>query len=182
MSYASKYIPIIVSSGRHRHMRMTTGTLWILCLLMLIGISSCGRDTRVVYADFIDMPSGGWPRDEFCEFNTAATDSSLFADKEARYDVMLTVRHTDDYPYTAIAMSAVESIDNSTCLPDTVRVTLMSRDGKWFGRSSKGIYTLTDTILRNATLPSLYSLRLFHTMPSNPLPGLLSLGLIIEKR
>ncbi|MCM1319345.1 MAG: gliding motility lipoprotein GldH [Muribaculaceae bacterium] len=135
-----------------------------------------------MYSDFVDIPANGWPYDEFCEFNTAELDSTLFMHNDASYDVIISVRHTDQYPYTSLVMSDVQSIDDSTSLPDTLTLNLMDSKNKWLGSCSKGIYTFTDTILRNTKLPPSYSLRLFHAMPTNPLPGLLSIGLIIEKR
>lgn len=143
--------------------------------------AGCVRDREVIYADFVDIPSEGWSRKEFCAFETAKIDSAMFADSTARYDVMLTVRHTGKCPYTELFLPAVQSEDRCTSLPDTIHVSLATPDGAWRGTHSKGIYSLTDTLLRHTSLPPLYSLRLYHAMPEERLAGLLSVGITIER-
>lgn len=143
--------------------------------------AGCVRDRDVVYADFVDIPSEGWSRKEFCAFETAKVDSAMLADPDARYDVMLTVRHTGECPYTELFLPAVQSQDRCTSLPDTLHVSLVDPDGTWRGTHSKGIYSLTDTLLRHTSLPPLYSLRLYHAMPVERLAGLLSVGITVER-
>lgn len=147
---------------------------------LLLG-GGCGNEDRTVYADFVDIPSEGWNRFEFCEFNTAETDSALFSDSAARYDMLLTVRHTGHYPYRLLLMPVTQNENAQNHLPDTLRIRLTDPDGDWLGSESKGIYTFTDTLARRVCLPSLYSLRLCQAMPVEDLRGLLSVGLIIQK-
>lgn len=141
----------------------------------------CGGDDRVVYTRFVDIPRQGWSADEFCEFNTADADSSLFAEAGDAYNVILTIRHTDLFPYRELFLPVVQSEQISASLPDTLRVPLTSTDGGWRGRHSKGIYVVSDTLLRDIRLPNLYFIRLYHAMPESRLGGLLSVGIIIEK-
>lgn len=147
----------------------------------MLMLSSCGQDREVVYSRFVDIDPGGWSVEEFCEFNTAEADSSLFADKTARYDVLLAVRHTDDFPYRELYLPAVQSEHVSGLLPDTLKVSLASSGGGWRGVHSKGIYVVSDTLLSDVELPQLYFLRLYHAMPDRKLAGLLSIGVIIER-
>lgn len=161
--------------------RFAASIVSAIMLFVCASLTGCTHHDNVVYADFVDIHSGGWPADEFCEFNTATLDSALFVSPSERYDVLLCVRHSAEYPFTSLCLPVVQSVDNATALPDTLKINMMDGRGRWRGSQSKGIYTLTDTILRDAEIPPLYSLRLFHAMPSNPLPGLLSIGLIISK-
>ena len=173
-------------TGRHRT-RYARQLLYLLprvsvpAILGLCLGGGCGNEDRTVYADFVDIPSEGWSRFEFCEFNTAETDPALFADSAARQDMLLTVRHTDRDPYRLLLMPMTQSENARNLLPDTLRIRLTDSDGDWLGTESKGIYTYTDTLARRVPLPPLYSLRLYQAMPLENLPGLLSVGLIIQK-
>lgn len=154
----------------------------LMFVLPLLALGAgCMRHRDVVYADFVDIPSEGWSRKEFCAFETAKADSAMFADSTARYDVMLTVRHTGECPYTELLLPAVQSQERCTSLPDTIHIRLAGSDGAWRGTHSKGIYSLTDTLLRHTPLPPLYSLRLYHAMPVERLSGLMSVGITIER-
>lgn len=149
-----------------------------LCLL-IFSLCACSRGRTVVYSCFVDIPSGGWPADEFCMFNTAELDSALFTDKSARYDVILAIRHTDDCPYGRLYLPVSQSSVDCPPLPDTLRVQLTDASDSWLGRYSKGIYTLTDTLMRDVPLPPLYSLKVSQAIPGKSLPGVLGVGLII---
>lgn len=152
----------------------------MVALMAHLLFTACGRDDRVVYADYVDIPTEGWSRKEFCSFETASIDSTLFDNPQGRYNVILSIRHTGECPYAELFLPAVQSVDSCTALPDTLHVRLSGGDGAWRGTHSKGIYTLTDTLLTHTPLPPRYSLRLYQAMPPERLTGLLSVGLIIE--
>jgi gliding motility-associated lipoprotein GldH len=52
---------------------------------------SCGAD--VVYTEFKNMPVNGWEAKDVKNYNPIITDTL------ADYEIQLTVRHTDAYPY-----------------------------------------------------------------------------------
>lgn len=155
--------------------------VFMLMSVALLSAAGCSRERHVAYADFVDIPSSGWSAREYCGFDTSDADSALFRDPAGRYDMMLTIRHTGECPYAELYLPAVQSVDSCTALPDTLHVCLTGPDGRWRGTHSKGIYTVTDTLLRSTPLPPLYSLRLYHAMPADRLGGLLSVGLVIEE-
>lgn len=151
----------------------------LLRLLIILFLGACSKDNnKVVYVEYVDIPSQGWSRSEYCGFNTAERDSTLFCNPDERYDICLSIRHTGNCPYATLIMPAVQSVDSCSSLPDTIYMRLTDDSGNWRGNFSKGLYMLTDTIVKGTPLPPLYSLRLYHAMPHN-LTGLLSVGLII---
>ena len=153
--------------------------LWAALFLPLL--SACGRNDHVAYSSFVDIGSRGWPSTELCVYATALEDSALFRNPRARYDMILAIRHTGDCPYAELFLPVSQPVVGSPQLPDTLRIPLARRDGTWLGRSSKGVYTLTDTLCRDVPLPLLYSLTLGQAMPTPYLTGLLSVGLVIER-
>lgn len=167
-----------INTGSRRIIRQTS----VSCIFALLFVlCCCSHNDNTVYADYVDIPSDGWSVNEFCEFNTAEHDSTLFADSSARYNILLTVRHTGECPYSELFLPAVPMVDDFNLLPDTVHMRLDNGSGQWRGSHAMGIYTVTDTILKSAQLPPLFGLRIFHAMPCEKLTGLLSVGLIIQK-
>lgn len=150
-------------------------------VLVCLPLNACMNEGKVLYAEYVDIPSEGWDKLEYCEYDTSKSDSTLLDNPEELYDMLLSVRHTGTCPYATLTLPVVQSVDSCSTLPDTLRVRLTGADGKWRGTYSKGVYTLTDTIAVGTALPSRYSLRLFHAMPCRSLTGLLSVGLIIER-
>jgi len=150
-------------------------------VLVCLPLNACLNEGKVLYAEYVDIPSEGWDKLEYCEFDTAKSDSTLLDSPGRLYDMFLSIRHTGTCPYATLVLPAVQSVDSCSTLPDTLRVRLTDGAGEWRGNASKGIYTLTDTIAIGTALPSRYSLRLFHAMPCRSLTGLLGVGLIIER-
>lgn len=149
-------------------------------LLLAVSLASCtGADT--VYSSFVDIPSPGWRADEYCGFATVDFDSALFRSKAARYDVILAIRHTDDYPYSDIWILTDQEDAALRPLPDTLHLALSGRDGLWRGKMGKGICLFTDTIAKSVEIPEYYSLRLRHAMPVPVLNGMIGVGVIINK-
>lgn len=160
-----------------RHVNNVSGYIYVVLLTLFM--SQCVADSNVVYSEYVDISPDGWPADEYCEFVTARTDSTLFNDTGKRYDLLLSIRHNGDCPYSELFLPVLPFVDSCNLLPDTLHLRLDDGKGSWRGSHSVGIYTVTDTILKNVKLPPQFGLRLFHAMPCEKLPGLLSIGLII---
>ncbi|MCM1005924.1 MAG: gliding motility lipoprotein GldH [Prevotella sp.] len=157
-----------------------------ICLTMVVSLiaaslAACGNSPKVIFSDFVDIPESGWNCREYCRFSTERLDSNMLDEPSARYNVILSLRHTDQYPYASLIMPLTQSLDSCTALPDTLRIPMIDTDGNWLASQSKGIYTLTDTLLKNSSLPPRYSLCLYHAMPCENLQGLISVGIIIQK-
>lgn len=149
-------------------------------LLVAVSLASCtGADT--VYSSFVDIPSPGWKADEYCDFATVDFDSALFVSKSERYDVIIAIRHTDDYPYSDLWLLSGQDDAAFKPVPDTIHLNLSGRDGLWRGKSGKGICLFTDTIAKSVEIPQFYSLRLRHAMPTPVLNGMIGVGVIINK-
>ncbi|MBD5232040.1 MAG: gliding motility lipoprotein GldH [Bacteroidales bacterium] len=128
---------------------------------------------------FVELPSAGWDEDVYCEFPTARTDSSLFANPAERYDVILAIRHTEEYPYRDLYLN-VESNPQAQ-LPKEVHLTLAGNSGKWTGKGLYGLYTVTDTLARDIPLPALLNASVGQNMRRGNIPGIVNVGLIIQR-
>ena len=65
---------------------------WFIIVLTTLALSFASCSSNVVYSRFSPMKSGEWHQDSVVNF-----DYSI-ADKEASYQMIVYVRHTERYP------------------------------------------------------------------------------------
>lgn len=159
------------------HSRINESAL-ILTVLVAVIFNSCG-DEKEVYRRFIDIPGSGWSMQEYCDFNTAESDSAIFSDPASHYDVILMVRYTDAYRYTDLYLSLETYPD--IVLPAECKMHMAGHDGHMLGRGSHGIYMIADTIARSVHIPRLFRLNVSQAMHRDDISGIASVGLIIKK-
>lgn len=87
----------------------------MMCL-MSIGLMSCGK--RVVYSEVRTLPKEGWHADSLLTYDIAIEDTA------ACYDVLLYVRHTQQYPYQNMWLFVGQ---------DTIEFYLADQRGRWLG-------------------------------------------------
>ena len=151
----------------------------LLAFLFSCFMFSCSKKSSPVYSHFVNVDKDGWENGEYCIFNIVdgAHDVSEFKNK--RYDILLTLRHTTDYPYNNLWVVFEEAVTPDSVIISKYNLKLASSSGSWLGHGSHGIYEFTDTLSRNISLsPSaVFSLR--HDMPVSSLPGILDVGLTV---
>lgn len=113
----------------------------------------------------------------YCDFATARQDSAMFADSGRRYDVVIVVRHTEDYPYADLYLS-LSSVPEAH-LPAERRIDMTSRAGGMSGKNAHGIYTVADTVARGVRLPRLFDLKISQAMRRERIPGIVNVGVVI---
>jgi gliding motility-associated lipoprotein GldH len=86
---------------------------------------SCGTD--VVYNDFISIPPKGWDAKDVKTYNPVISDTS------ADYEIQLTVRHTDAYPYQNMWLFVTIEKDTNIIKADTIECYLANERGEWLG-------------------------------------------------
>lgn len=127
--------------------RMLAVAVCAACLFF----ASCRPEGAAVYAEFHGPASAdAWdPLEELVfhpEINREARD-------QGRYDLLLTVRHTDGYPSRRLRLIVSEESDSTVIAPDTVELELADAAGRWLGKGSHGVYTRT-CILRRGFDPA----------------------------
>lgn len=90
----------------------------VVAVMCLIGIAlvSCGK--RVVYSEVKTLPKEGWNADSLLTYDVTIEDTA------ACYDVLLYVRHTQQYPYQNMWLFVGQ---------DTIEFYLADQRGRWLG-------------------------------------------------
>lgn len=131
-----------------------------------------GGDT--VFSTFRPVDPSGWRyTDTLVLPLTAMTDTV-----GCRGDVAVTVRHSNNYPYSNLWMELI--------LPDgtarAVCVELADVFGRWYGNGMGLTFERTDTVLRGITLGPSDTLRLHHNMRIDTVPSIEQIGLFFIRQ
>lgn len=150
----------------------------LLPLVAACLLGSCGREGAVVYSQFADITPKGWNDGEYCRFETALQDSSIFADPSHRYDVDVTLRLSDAYPLRSLTMNLQAT--PGTALPREITIPTVSPSGEWYGTDAHGLHTITYTAAKDISLPPCFQATVSPAMNRPRLPGVVSVGITIR--
>jgi gliding motility-associated lipoprotein GldH len=106
---------------------------WFILVVGLLALSSCQQ--RVVYSDFRTLPIEGWHEDSVLTFETDMQDSV------GTYDVLIVVRHTNQYAYQNLWLFVESYTDLGISQRDTIEATLADDYGRWLGSGIGSLYT-----------------------------------------
>ena len=142
-----------------------------LAISLLIGgiclLTSCRHD--IVYSDFVAIPSGEWDENQLPEF------AFNIADREAAYDILLYVRHTERYPYQNMWLF----VRGNRQYMDTVEVYLADDRGRWLGDKHHGFIEMPALMEENYHSPDTgpYYIDVQHGMRDSLLRGVTDVGI-----
>lgn len=159
--------------------RMYLTVLVVMTLSSLLTITSCVGSDSPKYSRFVSIDPDGWTNSEYCVFRLSEADSAAFVSPSRRYDVILSVRHTTDYPYNNLWIVLEKPVTPDSILSSKVNLRLADPSGSWRGHGMQGLYEFSDTVIRGMALSSHDVISVRHDMPETSLPGLIDLGLTI---
>jgi len=109
---------LLLQNLRHR-----TAKGLLLCGLLFM--TGCGPSDNQM--DFQKLPQGGWPLGTPVRFNISVQDSLR------PHSVWLTLRHTNEYPFSSIYLITTLSHPNGSVITDTLSYDLAAPNGLWLG-------------------------------------------------
>lgn len=142
-----------------------------LAISLLIGgiclLTSCRHD--IVYSEFVAIPSGEWDENQLPEF------AFNIADREAAYDILLYVRHTERYPYQNMWLF----VRGNRQYMDTVEFYLADDRGRWLGDKHHGFIEMPVLLEDNYHFPDTgrYYFAVQHGMRDSLLRGVTDVGI-----
>lgn len=144
----------------------------LLAIISLIMVA-CQQD--VVFTQFESIPARGWEADSVVVFQPTIEDSV------ADYQILITIRHTDRYPYQNMWMFVDIKQDSVLLRRDTIEAQIANARGEWYGKGMSE-YTLPIIYLENTRLPQgEYSIGIQQGMREESLRGVSKVGLKLVK-
>ena len=152
---------------------------WIPASAALL-LAAC--TTNVVYQADAPIPQGAWDNALKPEFAFDITDTV------SKHDVFIDVRHTGDYAYSNLYLFVDLEGPGGRAKRDTVECLLADPMGRWYGkgtgfifaqrtRHAKVLYRLGNRFPASGR----YTIRLEQAMRDNPLPGIIDVGVSVER-
>ncbi|GAA4314811.1 gliding motility lipoprotein GldH [Compostibacter hankyongensis] len=150
------------------------------CLLFALVTACCGCrgwDTLRVYEKNETIPGYAWDYQFRPSYEVSITDTA------ARYNIYVTLRHTDAYPFSNIWLLIRTRHAGDSTLSRRVELPLADRQGRWLGSGVDDIFEHRIPIQENARFgkPGTWFFSLEQNMRLNPLPHVMNVGIRIEK-
>lgn len=146
----------------------------ILLVLSSLLLVSCRQPA--IYSEFRDMPLSGWHEDSVLHYALSVSDTI------DTYDILLTVRHTAQYPYQNLWMFVSEWQDSVCLTTDTIECYLADDRGRWLG-AGISTYEMPLLYVSDHRFPHEgdYTFTLRHGMRMENLRGIRNIGLKIQE-
>jgi gliding motility-associated lipoprotein GldH len=97
----------------------------LLIVIASFLLVSC--QNNIIYTSFKTLPQSGWDADSSLYYNPTITDST------ANYQIQITIRHTDAYPYQNLWLFMDIYKDSLNSIQDTIECYLANERGEWLG-------------------------------------------------
>ncbi len=142
----------------------------VLCIILC---TSC--NSRTIYSDFQSLPIEGWSADSAMQFTFNITDTLT------EYDLLIYVRHTQQYPYQNMWLF-VEGITPTTSGIDTIEFYLADQRGKWLGNGWGNLREMPVLYMQQVVFPVSgdYTFRMKQGMREEYLRGVNDIGLTLK--
>jgi len=152
----------------------------IFLSIVAISMACCGCDSRRVFEDNIEFRDRTWKIAESVQFEFQIADTTR------KYNLLMNIRNSLDYPYARIFVNYdLQSRDSTSMNKKMVAEYLFDqKTGKPFGTSGIGdIYDHQFPILKNYSFgkAGAYKIRLNQFMRMDTIPGILAVGVRVEK-
>lgn len=150
---------------------------WISIIALLFSLVGCAP-SGYYQKDYV-MKDAAWTHE-----NKLTFDINI-ADTQSHYNTFLLVRHDDNFPTSNIwlKIKVAHADDATNTYEERIELLMMDADGKPLGKSFGDIWEQKKLL---SNLPPFkkagtYTITIEHVMRTNPLEGVMNIGLQVEK-
>ncbi|NBC82710.1 MAG: gliding motility lipoprotein GldH [Bacteroidetes bacterium] len=145
---------------------------FVVTILLLIGC-----DARKIYDEYRTMDNQTWSADNIISFDVNIQDTV------AANNVYLNIRNGNNYPYQNIFLFITITDPGGQFKKDTVEIFLADDKGEWYGKGIGSAYHHQVPLLTKVRFQyqGIYTFDLEQAMRKEKLPGVLDVGLRIER-
>ena len=148
-----------------------------LIYIVIAALLFVACDSNVLYDETYRVEEKGWLYSDAVSFNFETTDTI------STYTCYIDLRNRNDYPYSNIYLNIVTIYPDGSVASDTnLQFVLAQPNGEWLGRYN-GRYVDGRYPLCQFHFPQVgsYQFVIRHAMRDTLLPGIMDLGMHIEK-
>jgi len=156
-------------------MKLKSKYLLLLSFALIVIASAC-QDKRV-YENYIDIPKYSWHKEHIAQFEVEITDSIQL------HNIYVNIRNTGKYPFSNLWLFIKQIDPEGVVSEDKFECHLANDTGEWYGSGFGNIFDL-QVLYKPAvifTKPGLYTFEMVQGMRDDNLPGIVNVGLKLEK-
>lgn len=144
---------------------------WAIVGMLALALTACQRP---VYVELHEVPPSGWAQDSVQTYRAEMTDTVQ------AYDVLITLRTDNHYPYQNIWLFLSMYRDSVLLVRDTIEGTLANERGEWLGKGNTyhDVRLLYDDGVRFDRAGA-YTFTIEQGMRDEPLRGVVNVGMMI---
>ncbi len=155
-------------------MRKKYTLLYIWLCIVALCFSACHK--RVAYHHYEPMSNAEWEREDTVSFAVPAIEEG------GTYETQIELRANDSYPYQSLHMIVVcEVLPQGRILRDTLLCRLTDDNGHALGNGVCDQQCQVPYTTLNLQSGDSLHVSIFHHMRSETLPGIMDLGLMVQK-
>jgi len=146
-------------------------------LILAAGFLPASCDPRSIAENQADVPQAAWHKDSTAHVTVAVTDTV------SHCALLLTLRHSDEYPYNNIILSVTATAPSGVAVRDTVEYRLTDEHEQWLGKTG-GQWIDHRLAFRTEVQfiqPGNFTFDIAHLMRRETLPGVGAVGIRIER-
>lgn len=154
---------------------MSKYTLFV-SIIALTALVSC--NSNAIFEDNTTIPDRSWTYSFKPSYNVKVDD------KNAKYDVYINLRHTNEYDYSNIYLLLNEKGKGLKDTSHRKEISLAALDGKWYGKSAGSLYEVEYLAKKDLIFPDtgLYTFSIEQNMRDNPLKDINDVGIKVIKK
>jgi len=154
----------------------TPGTM-LIRLLVIVVLLTGACNGGVVYEKNDHIPGNEWNRYHIPVFEADITDTVNL------HNLFVNLRNTGEYPMSNLFLFISASAPGGAYTRDTLELILAEPSGKWKGRGFGSVWQNRFYYRQNIRFPEkgIYTFKVEQAMRIDDLPGILDIGLRIEK-
>ena len=148
----------------------------VVTALICACLAAFGCGEPPLFAESAEVDPKGWAGQDALSFQWEVSDTLK------RQDVILDLRHAQDYPFSNLYLFLTYEFPNGKTRTDTVACTLADELGRWRGSGFGDLMDQRFMLQSQVAFPlsGTYRLEIAHGMRRNPLTGLANVGLRLE--
>lgn len=147
----------------------------LLLLFCCVALTACYENG--IYEKYKGIPDYVWKTGYKVPYEVEITDTNVL------YNIYVDVRHTEFYPFSNLWLMLHVNMPYGQKHETRVELPLAEKDGKWLGRCLGDVCDRQILVQENAIFPQQgkYTFELEQIMRLDDLPGIMEMGIKIEK-
>jgi len=147
----------------------------LLFILFAFLLSSCGKDR--VFKAIHDFDNGKWAKSDIVTFEANIENADI------EYDILIAVRHASAYPFANVIIGLTLETPSGEKRMMEHSLIIRNTDGTFKGDGLGDIYDISVPVYKKVQFktPGKFKFIIENRMPLVEMPGIMSIGLIINK-